>query len=40
MSLRGVKNVGSKVVTCVTRGIFDSSPEIENRFLSMIQENS
>lgn len=40
MSLRGVKIVGSKVVTCVNRGIFDSSPEVENRFLSMIQENS
>jgi GTP cyclohydrolase I len=38
MSLREETNSGSKVVTCITRGVFDSSREIEKRFLAMIQE--
>lgn len=38
MSMRGIKKPGSKTVTVATRGAFEKSAKLQNRFLSMVKE--
>lgn len=37
MTLRGIKKPGSKTVTLARRGIFESDPEMEERFFRMLK---
>ena len=36
MTMRGIKKPGSKTVTLVTTGVFQDNPELQNRFLALI----
>lgn len=36
MTMRGIKKPGSKTVTLVTTGVFQDNPELQNRFLSLV----
>ena len=36
MTMRGIKKPGSKTVTLVITGVFQDNPELQNRFLALI----
>lgn len=37
MTMRGVKKPGSKTVTCVTRGVFEQEPLLQQQFWHMVE---
>ncbi len=37
MTMRGVKKAGSQTVTMVSRGVFETDPTLQNKFLSLIK---
>lgn len=38
MTMRGIKKPGTKTVTVVTRGVFDESEALQNRFFRMLEQ--
>ena len=39
MTMRGIKNPGTKTVTVVTRGVFDDNDKLQNKFFRMLEHH-